>query len=105
MNAAEETLAVVRVRAWLRTGRARAIRERAGLSQADIARSVGTDPAQVSRWETRKCSPVRASALRLAILYDKLEALAAAADTVASAEERGLLTVAPGTVTVNGGDW
>lgn len=35
MDAAEEALAVVRVRSWLRSGRAREVRKRAGLSQSD----------------------------------------------------------------------
>jgi len=77
MDAAEETLAVARVRAWLRTGRARAVREQARLSQSDVARVVGTDTSRVSRWEAGKAVPHRGSALVLARLYDELERLAA----------------------------
>jgi transcriptional regulator with XRE-family HTH domain len=73
MDAAQEVLAVTRARSWLRTGRARALRERAGLSQADIGRAAGTDPAQISRWESGKAAPHRRYALRLAGLYDGLE--------------------------------
>jgi transcriptional regulator with XRE-family HTH domain len=76
MDAAEEALAVTRVRSWLRTGRARAIRERAGLSQDDVARAVGTTHPQVSRWESGLYAPARGSALRLALLYDGLEEIA-----------------------------
>jgi transcriptional regulator with XRE-family HTH domain len=76
MDAAEESLAVARVRSWLRTGRARAIRKRAGLSQADVAKAVGTDHPQVSRWESGLYAPVRGTALRLALLYDGLEEIA-----------------------------
>jgi transcriptional regulator with XRE-family HTH domain len=73
MDAAEETLAIGRVRSWLRTGRARAVRERAGMSQADVGLAVGSDPAQISRWETGVYSPTRRSALKLARLYDGME--------------------------------
>lgn len=73
MDAADEALAVTRVRSWLRTGRARAIRERAGLSQADVAKAVGTDHPQISRWESGLYAPARGSALKLALLYDGLE--------------------------------
>lgn len=75
--AAEEALALTRVRAWLRSGKARAVRKRARLSQADVARVLGTDTAQVSRWETGTAVPVRDSALRLARLYGDLEKIIA----------------------------
>lgn len=75
MDAAEETLTVAQVRAWLRSGRAREIRKQAGLSQADVAAAVDTDNAQISRWECGKGSPRRDSALKLAALYEKLEKL------------------------------
>lgn len=83
MDAAEEALAIVRVRSWLRSGRAREIRKRAGLSQSDVGRAVGTDHAQVSRWESGKAVPYRDSVLKLARLYDELEK--------AAAEEEGAL--------------
>lgn len=73
MNAAEETLAVAQVRAWLRSGQARKIRERAGISQADLALAAGTSGPQVSRWECGYAVPVRGSALKLAKLYKELE--------------------------------
>jgi transcriptional regulator with XRE-family HTH domain len=72
MDAAKEELAVARVRSWLRSGRARAVRERAGMSQADVARVIGTDGPQISRWESGT-TPSRISALKLAVLYAKLE--------------------------------
>ena len=72
-TAQDDALAIVRVRSWLRTGRARAIRERAGMSQADVGLAVGSDHAQVSRWETGMYSPARRSALRLARLYEGME--------------------------------
>jgi transcriptional regulator with XRE-family HTH domain len=73
MTPAEEALTVVRVRSWLRSGRARAIRQRAGMSQADAGLAVGTDHAQISRWESGTSVPARDSTLKLACLYDQLE--------------------------------
>jgi transcriptional regulator with XRE-family HTH domain len=76
MDAAEEALAVTRARSWLRTGRARAIRKRAGLSQADVGLAIGTDGPRISRWESGLYAPARGSALRLALLYEQLEEIA-----------------------------
>jgi transcriptional regulator with XRE-family HTH domain len=73
MNAEQEAVTVARVRSWLRSGRARAIRQRAGISQAEVARAVGTDHAQISRWESGSPAPHRDSALKLARLYDRME--------------------------------
>lgn len=73
MDATEEALAVVRVRTWLLSGRARDIRKRAGLSQADVGRAIGTDGPQMSRWEAGKAVPYFDSALRLARFLDGLE--------------------------------
>jgi transcriptional regulator with XRE-family HTH domain len=81
MDAAEEALTIARVRSWLRSGRAREIRKRAGLSQSDVGGAVGTDHAQVSRWEGGKSAPVRGSVLRLAALYEELERLAETEET------------------------
>lgn len=64
---------MARVRSWLRTGRARAIRERARLSQADAGTAIGTDGPQVSRWESGKSVPRRESALKLARLLNGLD--------------------------------
>lgn len=75
MDAAEEALAIARVRSWLRTGRAREIRERACLSQADVGAAIGTDGPQVCRWETGAAVPRRGSAVKLALLLDGLEAI------------------------------
>ena len=108
MDAEQEALAVTRVRSWLRTGRARDIRRRARLSQADVARALGTSAAQVNRWERGKAVPVRESALRLARLYGELERVIAAeeaAGAVASQVERGVIEVAAGAVTVDTADW
>ena len=85
MTPAEEALTVARVRSWLRSGRARAIRERVGMSQADAGRMVGADGPQISRWESGKAVPLRASVLRLAHLYDLLEEIIRAEDDTAAA--------------------
>jgi len=108
MDALEEALAVRRVRAYLRDGKGREARVRAGLSQADVAREVGTDIGQVARWELGRHVPGRASALKLARLYGELEkliAIEAAADAVAAQLERGETGVAPGAVTADTGAW
>jgi transcriptional regulator with XRE-family HTH domain len=73
MDAADEALAVTRARSWLRSGKAKAIRKRAGLSQADVGGAVGTGGPQISRWESGVYVPTRSSALKLAILYEQLE--------------------------------
>ena len=75
VDAAEEALAIARVRSWLRTGRARAVRERARLSQADVGAAIGTDGPQVSRWECGKATPRSDSALKLARLLGELDAM------------------------------
>jgi transcriptional regulator with XRE-family HTH domain len=73
MNTVDEALSIAQLRHDLRTGRFREIRKRAGLSQPDVARAVGTDPPMVSRWETGKSQPGRAYALKLADLLWKLD--------------------------------
>jgi transcriptional regulator with XRE-family HTH domain len=83
MTPAEEELTVARVRSWLRAGRARAIRRRAGMSQADVARAIGTDTSRISRWESATTVPVHDSALRLARLYDNLEKIIREEDAAA----------------------
>lgn len=60
-----EVLAVAQLRADLASGRARAIRERARLSQADVALALGTDQATVARWEAGRM-PRREQAARYA---------------------------------------
>jgi transcriptional regulator with XRE-family HTH domain len=73
MDATEEALAVIRVRACLRSGQARALRKRAGMSQADAERAVGANAGQVARWESGKNAPGHDPALRLSRLYEELE--------------------------------
>lgn len=45
------------------SGEARKIREAAGLSQADIARSVDADPSTIARWENGTRVPRGAAAI------------------------------------------
>jgi transcriptional regulator with XRE-family HTH domain len=87
MDAAEEALAVARVRSWLRSGRAKTIRKRARLTQADVARAVGTDHPQISRWESGLYSPARGTALRLARLYEQLEEIIREEEAAMAARE------------------
>jgi transcriptional regulator with XRE-family HTH domain len=47
----------------------RELRERAGLSQSDVAKLVGVQTATVSRWENRHDVPTKANQRRLAKLF------------------------------------
>lgn len=103
MDALEEALAVRRVRAYLRDGKGREARIRAGMSQGDVGRAVGADEGQVRRWELGRHVPGHGAALKLARLYGELEKLAEAAGAVAGQQDRGVVEVAPGAVTVDTG--
>lgn len=72
MTAMSEILAVAQLRADLASGRAREIRLRVGLSQADIALALGVDQPTVARWE-RGCRPRRDHAARYAELLRQLD--------------------------------
>jgi DNA-binding transcriptional regulator YiaG len=50
----EQTL---KIQEWIATGRARKIREAAGLSRTDIAQDCLVDQQTVGRWEWRKAKP------------------------------------------------
>ena len=67
------TLDVARARTWLREGRAQSIRERSGLSQSDLARTLGVATTTVSRWEAGTRLPRPLVAVRLIRLLDRLE--------------------------------
>lgn len=71
-----DMLAAAQVRADLRSGRAREIRRRAGLTQAAVGRVVGVGQATVAAWETGRRVPGAAHAARLAELLWRLERLA-----------------------------
>jgi len=63
------------VREWVRTGRCRQIREHANVSQGEVARAVGVEPATVCRWEAGQRMPQGDAAIRY---LEVLEALAKA---------------------------
>jgi DNA-binding transcriptional regulator YiaG len=67
---------IARVREWVRSGRAKAIRERAHVSQAEVAETIGVDPATVSRWEAGGRVPRGAVAERLGKLLRELSEVA-----------------------------
>jgi len=69
-----EVLAIAQLRADLASGRAREIRERARLSQADVARALGVDQPTVQRWEAGS-QPRREHAARYADLLRQLDEL------------------------------
>ncbi len=56
--------AIILVRQLASSGEALAIRQKAGLSQADIARAVGVAASAVARWEKGQRIPRSAAALR-----------------------------------------
>lgn len=64
---------VARIRALAVDGQARAIREAAGISLREAARTLDTSPSTLSRWETGECSPRPLIALRWARLLDRLD--------------------------------
>ena len=70
-----DVLAAAQVRADLRSGRAREIRKRAGLTQADVARAVGVVQPTVAAWEAGRRVPPASYALKLADLLWKLDKL------------------------------
>ena len=52
-----DAVEIARGRDLIRTGLGRSIRERAGLSQSELARSLGVDSGTVSKWEAGERSP------------------------------------------------
>lgn len=69
----DELEALRRVRRWARSGRARAIRTEAGVSQSELDRSVGVDQSLISLWERGLRVPRGAAALRYAAALESLE--------------------------------
>jgi transcriptional regulator with XRE-family HTH domain len=69
----KEILDLVEMRRLVATGEARARRQRAGLSLAEVAATIGVTPAAISRWENDHRRPTRhASALAYADLLKRL---------------------------------
>jgi DNA-binding transcriptional regulator YiaG len=63
---------LIRVRRLTLTGAARALREEAGLSMAEIARAAGVHKATVYRWETGRRRPRGEAAERYLAVLDEL---------------------------------
>lgn len=59
-----DLLEVSETRTLVRSGLARTIRERAGLSQGELARALGVSTATLSRWEARERIPRAEVAIR-----------------------------------------
>lgn len=56
MNA-DQLVSIAQVRALVRSGAARSIRQAAGLSLGEVARALGVSPSTVFRWEHAQRSP------------------------------------------------
>lgn len=72
--AATHVLSLAEARKAARSGRGRAIREEACVSQAELARALGVSQATLSRWESGDRRPRGEAAERYARLLRKLEA-------------------------------
>jgi DNA-binding transcriptional regulator YiaG len=71
MTAAEEVLSVAQLRADVLSGRARAIRERAHLTQAEVGRAIRASASAVTQWEAGRRLPRGRLAVRYAsFLWD-----------------------------------
>jgi DNA-binding transcriptional regulator YiaG len=57
---------LIEARRAARTGSGVALREVAGLSQGELARAAGINPATLSRWESRERKPTGPAAIRYA---------------------------------------
>jgi transcriptional regulator with XRE-family HTH domain len=66
-----DTEVLILVGRLARTDRLRSLRERLGLTQSDVARHIGVDPSNVSRWEAGLARPrPRHAAALLALLEE-----------------------------------
>ena len=65
VNASNEAVALASVRRMVRSGEARLIRQRSGVSQAELARAIGATPGAVCHWESGSRIPHGILALRL----------------------------------------
>jgi transcriptional regulator with XRE-family HTH domain len=74
----QKAAALAEVRASLRSGKAKALREAAGLSQRDVAEAVGATAPTISLWERGLRRPLSDSAIKygrlLRILASAVEA-------------------------------
>jgi DNA-binding XRE family transcriptional regulator len=69
-----DVVAISRIRALAASGEARAIRERAGVSQAEVAKAIGVVPSSVTHYENGCRVPRGDVALRYGRILDRLEA-------------------------------
>lgn len=70
---ADSAVTLARLRADLASGRAREIRERSRLSQAEVAEAVGVSQPTVAGWEAGRRRPHGELAARYADLLARLE--------------------------------
>lgn len=69
---ARDLAVVAETRAALASGRARALREAAGIAQAEFAATLGVARSAVSQWEAGKRTPGAEHALAYGRLLEKL---------------------------------
>jgi DNA-binding transcriptional regulator YiaG len=68
----DDAMLIIEARRALSDGRARALREEAGLSQSEVARTLRVTPQAVTRWETGSRTPRGDTALRYARFLARL---------------------------------
>ena len=51
----------------------RALRQRMGWSQEDLAREIGVSLSTIQRWETKGSKPIRLARLKLEELWQEIE--------------------------------
>lgn len=78
VSATAELVSLAAVRDATRTGRAKRLREDAGLSQSEVARAIRVSQACLSRWESGHRAPRGRAALRYARLLAQLKDAAGA---------------------------
>lgn len=74
MDGKTEVDRFLELRTWLRSGRAREIREAAGLTRPMVAEELKVTKQSVMNWELGKCLPQRAQAHRYHQLLERLAA-------------------------------
>ena len=77
MDKIKDAVEIARVRQMARTGRAKEIRTRAGLTIVDLAEALDVSTTTIFRWERALCSPRADAALRYGRLLTDLGKLAA----------------------------
>jgi len=70
--ALEDMLTLGRARRLARDGRARKLRERAGLKQVWVARAVGASQSLMNHWEAGRKNPAGDAGIRYGRLLDAL---------------------------------